>query len=50
MDTRRPVSRATTRPFRGSSTTRIPGMDATAAVRSVLALLMTMISYGGNDC
>ena len=25
-------------------------MDATAAVRSVLALLMTMISYGGNDC
>ena len=38
------VSRAMTSPFRGSSTSRIPGMDATAAVRSVLALLMTMIS------
>ena len=48
---RRPVSRATTRPLRGSSTTRTCGICcATARVASVLALLMTRISSGGRDC
>jgi hypothetical protein len=44
-----PVSRATTSPLSGSSTTRTPGMDRVIApVRSVLALLTTMISSGGR--
>ena len=44
---RRPVSRATTSPLRGSSTTRTPGTcAATARVSSVLALLTTRISSG----
>ena len=48
---RRPVSRATTRPRRGSSITRTPGTRAaTSPVASVLALLTTMISSGGLDC
>ena len=48
---RRPVSRATTRPLRGSSTTRTCGIcSATARVASVLALLMTRISSGSRDC
>src|SRR5262249_56767119 len=46
---RRPASRATTRPFDGSSTTRTPGIEAaTAPVLSELALLTTMTSSGGR--
>ncbi len=44
-------SRAITKPLRGSSTTRTCGMArATSAVRSRLALLITMISSGRRLC
>ena len=44
-------SRATTSPFLGSSMTPPPGTArARAAVSSVLALLITMISSGGRVC
>ena len=48
---RRPVSRATTSPLRGSSTTYTCGICcATARVSSVLALLTTTISSGTRVC
>ena len=47
----RPVSRACTSPFLGSSITVTPGTDAaTSRVASVLALLMTRISSGARNC
>ena len=46
-----PVSRAFTRPLRGSGTTRTPGTrSATSRVASTLALSMTSTSSGGRVC